>query len=142
MLADGQPHPRKRRWTEAARTPTAYRTYQFLSGLHRVQFGGVGIRWLYFLLGAIGCVMLASATQVWIKKRARQADAAGLRSGYGLVRALNVGVVAGMPLASLALLWANRLLPDTLATRGDVEARWFWVAWVAATLWGMLRLHR
>jgi hypothetical protein len=127
---------------EAAPVPAAFRTYQFLSGLHRVQFGGAGIRWLYFVLGAVGCVMLASANQVWIKKRARQAEAAGLRSGYGLVRALNVGVVAGMPLASIALLWANRLLPDNMATRADLEARCFWVAWLGAAAWGLLRMQR
>jgi len=121
--------------------PTAYRTYQFLSGLHRVQFGGAAIRWLYFLLGVAGCVMLATAAQVWIEKRTRQVEATGLRSGYGLVRALNVGVIAGMPLASVSLLWANRLLPYELAGRAGMEAQSFCTIWLLATIWGVLRLR-
>jgi uncharacterized iron-regulated membrane protein len=127
---------------ESASPPAAYRTYQFLSGLHRVQFGGAAIRWLYFLLGAAGCVMLATAAQLWIEKRQRQTLAAGLRSGYGLVRALNVAVIAGMPLASVALLWANRLLPNNLTARADWEAQSFYGVWLLAALWGVLRLRR
>lgn len=127
--------------SEANAPPAAYRAYQFLSGLHRVQFGGAAIRWLYFLLGAAGCVMLATAVQVWIEKRSRQAEVAGLRSGYGLVKALNVGVIAGMPLASVALLWANRLLPYALADRAGAEVQSFCVIWVLAALWGVLRLQ-
>ncbi|GAB2561481.1 PepSY domain-containing protein [Dyella jejuensis] len=127
---------------EAKGPETAYRTYQFLSGLHRVQFGGTALRWLYFLLGGAGCVMLACGMQVWIAKRARQAALAGLRSGYGLVRALNVGVLAGMPLACIALLWVNRLLPASLIGRADWEARGFWAAWWLAAFWGIGRMRR
>ena len=127
---------------EDSAPPTAYRTYQFLSGLHRVQFGGTAIRWLYFLLGAAGCVMLATAVQVWIEKRSRQAEAAGLRSGYGLVRALNIAVITGMPLASVALLWTNRLLPDDLVGRASIEAQSFCAIWLFAAIWTVLRLRR
>lgn len=127
---------------ESESPPSAYRTYQFLSGLHRVQFGGAAIRWLYFLLGATGCVMLATAAQVWIEKRQRKAEAAGLHSGYGLVRALNIAVIAGMPLASVALLWANRLLPGNLAVRASWEAQSFYAVWLLATIWAVLRLRR
>ena len=120
---------------------TAYRVYQFLSGLHRVQFGGAPLRWLYFLLGGAGCVMLASGMQVWVAKRAKKIELASWRSGYGLVRALNVGVVAGMPLASIALLWINRLLPAQLAERASWEARGFCAVWFLAALWSMARLR-
>ena len=128
--------------SEVSAPPAAYRVYQFLSGLHRVQFGGTAIRWLYFLLGATGSVMLATATQVWIKKRSRQAGAAGLRSGYGLVKILNVAVIAGMPVASAALLWANRLLPYDLPDRANLEAESFCASWLLAAVWGALRLQR
>ena len=120
---------------------TAYRAYQFLSGLHRVQFGGAAVRWLYFLLGLGGCAMLAAGMQVWVAKRARQAELAGLRSGYGLVRALNVGVVAGMPLACAALLWIDCLLPPWLAARAGWEQRGFFAVWLLAAVWGLCRLR-
>jgi uncharacterized iron-regulated membrane protein len=109
--------------------------------LHRVQFGGAMLRWLYFLLGGAGCVMLASGMQVWVAKRAKKIELASWRSGYGFVRTLNVGVVAGMPLASIALLWINRLLPAQMAERASWEARGFCIVWLLAALWSMARLH-
>lgn len=124
-----------------ARPPgTAYHVYTFLGGLHMVQFGGMAFRWLYFLLGLSGCVMLACGMQVWLEKRAKRVAAAGVVSGYGLVRALNVGVVAGMPLASMCLLWANRLLPADAPMRATWEIRAFCIAWVLAAIWAALRL--
>ncbi len=116
-----------------------YDTYAFLGGLHMAQFGGAPLRWLYFLLGLAGCVMLATGMQVWIRKREQRAAAAGLFSGHGLVRALNVGVVAGMPLACAAMLVANRLLPAGLPDRAGAEVAVFCAAWIAAALWGVLR---
>lgn len=116
-----------------------YDAYAFLGGLHMAQFGGAPLRWLYFLMGLAGCAMLASGMQVWIRKREQRAMSAGALSGYGLVRALNVGVVAGMPLAVAAMLLANRLLPQGLADRAGAEARVFFAAWIAAALWGAVR---
>ncbi|MEZ0470413.1 PepSY-associated TM helix domain-containing protein [Luteimonas salinilitoris] len=120
----------------------AYHTYMFLGGLHMVQFGGALYRWLYFVLGLAGCVMLACGMQVWVEKRARRVAEAGVRSGYGLVRWLNAGVIAGMPLAIAAMLWANRLLPATLEGRRAWEIGIFCGAWIGAALWAGLRLAR
>jgi hypothetical protein len=53
-----------------------------------------------------------------------------------------VAVIAGMPLASVALLWANRLLPNNLTARADWEAQSFYGVWLLAALWGVLRLRR
>ena len=117
----------------------AYSTYAFLGGLHMVQFGGTTLRWLYFLMGLAGCVMLATGMQVWVNKRAKRVSQAGALSGYGLVLGLNVGVVAGMPLASVTMLLANRLLPATLAQRGTAEIAVFCAVWAVAALWGAWR---
>lgn len=120
----------------------AYHAYTFLGGLHMVQFGGPGWRWLYFVLGLSGCVMLACGMQVWLEKREKRVREAGIRSGYGLVRALNVAVVAGMPLASVAMLWGNRLIPAGMAERAAQEIRVFCVAWILAAAWACLRLAK
>jgi uncharacterized iron-regulated membrane protein len=116
-----------------------YLTYSFLGGLHMAQFGGAPLRWLYFLLGLAGCAMLASGMQVWVRKREQRVAAAGALSGYGLVRALNVGVVAGMPLACAAMLLGNRLLPAGLPDRAAAEVAVFAAAWALAAAWGAWR---
>src|SRR5690606_5767903 len=84
-----------------------------------------------------GCVMLASGMQVWVAKRRRDAGA-----GHAVVRALNVGVVAGMPLAVAAMVVANRLLPWDLADRRAAEITLFCVAWLLAAGWGAWRDRR
>jgi hypothetical protein len=101
------------------------------------QFGGSSLRWLYFLLGLSGCVMLASGMQVWVAKRRR-----GAGIGHAVVRGLNVGVVAGMPLAVAAMAVANRLLPWDLADRRGAEILVLCAAWVLAAAWGVWREQR
>jgi uncharacterized iron-regulated membrane protein len=116
-----------------------YTTYAFLGGMHMVQFGGSALRWLYFVMGLAGCVMIASGIQVWVAKRAKRIAEAGLLSGYKLVQGLNIGVVGGMPLACATMLMANRLLPSTLPDRAAAEITVFCGTWIAATAWGMWR---
>ena len=118
---------------------TAYKAYSLIGGLHMAQFGGDSVRWLYFLLGLAGCVMLASGLQAWMRKRAAMADAAPWLSGYALVAVLNAGVVAGMPFAIAAMLLANRLLPADMPARAQAEITVFCLAWLAALLWAALR---
>jgi len=46
-----------------------------------------------------------------------------------------------MPLASVALLWANRVLPDNMAARASWEAQSFYAVWLLAAIWAVLRLR-
>src|SRR3546814_15266433 len=86
--------------------------------------------------------MSASGMQVWVGKRARKGAGANALSGYGLVLGLNVGVVAGMPLASVAMLLANRLLPAPLPDREAAEVTVFCTVWALAAAWGAWRTWR
>ena len=114
--------------------PAGYRVYNWLTGLHMAQFGGALVRGLYLLLGLAGCAMLIGGIQVWLAKREARGGA-----GIGLVRALNGAVFAGLPLASLALLWGNRLIPGALAERASAEAWVFVGSWLLVALWSTLR---
>lgn len=111
-----------------------YQSYAWLTNLHMAQFGGQIVRVLYLLLGLMGCAMVVGGLQVWLSKR----EARGGR-GIGLVRALNGAVVGGLPIASLALLHGNRLIPDEVAARASAEAWTFVGAWVLVAAWAVLR---
>jgi hypothetical protein len=50
------------------------------------------------------------------------------------VDALNIGAVAGLPIAFAAYFWGNRLLPVQMAERSDAEVNVFFYAWGAALL--------
>ncbi|MBC9252014.1 hypothetical protein A9179_17215 [Pseudomonas alcaligenes] len=116
---------------------SGYQAYSWLTGLHMAQFGGTLVRLLYLLLGFSGCAMLVGGLQVWLSKREARGDA-----GIGLVRALNGGVFVGLPLASLALLWGNRLIPDNLTERANAEGWVFVGSWLLVLLWSALRRNQ
>jgi hypothetical protein len=52
---------------------------------------------------------------------------------------LNIGVVAGMPVACAGLAIANRLIAPTLAHRAEAEIAAFCVVWGGAAVWGFVR---
>ncbi|WP_421681700.1 PepSY domain-containing protein [Stutzerimonas urumqiensis] len=116
--------------------PPFYRAYSWMVGLHMAQFGGSLVRALYLMLGLAGCAMVVAGTRVWLRKREARAV-----PGVALVRALDGAVYVGLPVASLALLWANRLLPAELPWRASGEGWTFVIAWLAVALWSALARH-
>ncbi|WP_454725548.1 MULTISPECIES: PepSY-associated TM helix domain-containing protein [Cupriavidus] len=125
----------------------ASQTRGVMVGLHEAHFAGPLLRALFFASGLAGCVMVATGALLWgVKTRQRQAKAlaAGARPSFGLrlVDALNIGAIAGLPIAFAAYFWANRLLPVGMAHRPDAEIRAFFIAWAAAALLAQLRPTR
>lgn len=112
---------------------------RFLSGLHFVQFEHALLRWLYFGLGLCGCVMIATGQVYWLAtRRARTPPHAGGR----VVAALSVAGTAGLVVATLAYLAANRLLPAHASVnvaglaldRGALEVAAFCAVWLGSLL--------
>lgn len=108
--------------------------YNFMYALHTARFAPPWIRWLYFISGLALTAMIGAGLLLWTAKRKVR------RHGFGflLVDRLNLGFVAGTPIAFAAFFLANRLLPLTLANRAAVEVRtvfWTWgLLLVVATL--------
>ncbi len=117
------------------------RVRSFLYGFHLARFAGPVLRALFFVLGLMGAAMTATGLVLWTLKRKERLATAGAsgKFGYGLVSRLNVAFVAGLPLASVAFLWSNRLLPVELAGRRDWEVRVFLIVWGLALLHACLR---
>jgi len=111
-------------------------TWATLYGLHLARFAAPLLRGLFFLSGLVGTAMVATGLILWTTKRAGRAPGRGWR----IAAALNAGTIAGLPVAMLALLWANRLIPAALPAREVWEFRSFFGTWLlafaAATLLG------
>jgi uncharacterized iron-regulated membrane protein len=113
----------------------ASQTRGVMVGLHVARFADSGLRALFFVSGLIGCLMVASGVILWaIKERPKHLKAGRIGFGLRLVDALNIGTVAGLPIAFATYFWANRLLPAGLPGREKSEALAFFVAWGAALL--------
>ncbi|HIV69597.1 MAG TPA: PepSY domain-containing protein [Candidatus Aquabacterium excrementipullorum] len=125
----------------------AMQTHGVLYGLHVAHFATPLIRPLFFLCGLAGCAMVGTGLLLWaVKERQKYAKvlAKGGRVSFGLrlVDGLNIGAVAGVPLAIAAYFWANRLLAVDLPERTAAEIAWFFKAWGFVAVLGLLRPTR
>ena len=108
---------------------------RFISGLHFIQFEHWLLRWLYFLAGLSGCILMATGFIFWLESRRASHAKKGLH-GVRVVEALSVASVPGIMAATCVFFIANRLLPlDAVLggyDRATLEMWAFYLAWLAA----------
>jgi uncharacterized iron-regulated membrane protein len=110
--------------------------------LHFGSFGGTPVRWAYFALGLAGAFLFYSGNLLWIESRRRRERKAGAVEQTRATRvlgALTVGVplgcVAGISLTIAAAKW----LPAELADLGAWHSRIYYLVFVAAVGWALVR---
>ncbi|WP_151639226.1 PepSY-associated TM helix domain-containing protein [Noviherbaspirillum aerium] len=119
--------------------------HAFIAGMHFIQFQHWTLRWLYFLGGMAGCVMIATGFLFWQgSRRARHAQQ-GL-AGAPLVQGLTIGSVTGIIIATFAFFAVNRLLPANAefagAGRAAFEMSAFYLVWCGTFAHAWLRPAR
>ncbi|QKR98375.1 PepSY domain-containing protein [Sphingomonas sp. CL5.1] len=115
-------------------------TESVMIGLHAGRYAGLELRWLYFISGVFGTVMVATGLVLWTaKRRMRLSDPARPPLGFRIVERLNIGTIAGFPLGIAGYFLANRLLPVALADRPDREIAALFLSWGAAAFWALIR---
>lgn len=122
----------------------ARETQDVMLALHEGRFAGPLLRWLYFASGVLGCAMIATGLVLWTAKRKVKQDKrakAGEKPEFGfrLVECLNIGTIAGLPVAVAAYFWANRLIPADFATRRDWEVHAMFITWGLLLLYPAFR---
>ncbi|PIF74135.1 putative iron-regulated membrane protein [Variovorax sp. 54] len=113
-----------------------------MSGLHMVTFGGWPMKWLYFLCGLAGTAMMGSGAVLFIVKRRQKhlGEFGGATARvYRLIEALNVAAIAGLAIACVGYLWANRLVPVGIGHRADRELQVFFALWALALVHAFVR---
>jgi uncharacterized iron-regulated membrane protein len=107
---------------------------RFISGLHFIQFEHWLLRWLYFLAGLSGCIMIATGLIFWLESRRASHARKGLH-GVRVVEALAVASVPGIMVATCLFFIANRLLPLDASwggyARASLEMWVFYLSWLA-----------
>ncbi|MET0374795.1 MAG: PepSY-associated TM helix domain-containing protein [Rhizorhabdus sp.] len=102
-------------------------------GLHAGRFADLLLRWVYFLCGIAGTLMVASGLVLWtVKRREKLPDPTRPHVGFRMVERLNVAVIGGFPLGIAGLFWANRLLPVAMPDRSRWEVHVLFLVWGAA----------
>ncbi|MDQ2105715.1 PepSY-associated TM helix domain-containing protein [Azospirillum isscasi] len=118
----------------------AAETRGVLYALHLGRFSDSVTRWLYFLVSLAGTAMVGTGLVMWIvKRRQKLPDPERPHVGFRVVERLNIAGIAGLSVAMTAFLWANRLLPVTLADRANWEIHGFFIVWALTLLHAVLR---
>lgn len=111
---------------------------RFFTGLHMIPFDHWWVRWLYFAMGLMACVMIGTGLLLWVEKRRLRQEKEG-RSSYRIVNAISIGGTLGVLVATLVMLVANKLLPTTMVSRASVEQWIFFAAWITCLLHALAR---
>ncbi|GMU06480.1 PepSY-associated TM helix domain-containing protein [Corallococcus caeni] len=112
-----------------SRTPN-FSFERLLFDLHAGRFAETLMRPLYALLALAMCAVLVTGNLIWLERR----DPLRTRWGNRVLERLTVGVSAGLAFGTAVYCAANRVLPWTLARRGDWEFGLFLGAWAFAVV--------
>lgn len=116
------------------------RAYDFLYGIHLVQFDHWPLRWLYFFSGLAGCVLIATGMLFWVQSRRKRHQREG-RRGVRIAEAFAIATTVGPLLATLGFLVANRTLPIATPERTSTEMWMFHLVWIASAGHAFARGH-
>lgn len=108
---------------------------QLMAGIHYARWAGPGLRWMYFLSGLAGTIMLASGSVIFLTKRRQHS---GKRMIFRLAEGLTIGCIPGFLIATLSFFWANRLLGQSLSGRVEAESHIFFIIWGTNTVIGLI----
>lgn len=90
---------------------------RWIHGLHTVEYGGLAVRFLLFLLAVGGCLMILTGNWIWLERRAARSPSRGTQ----ILGRLTAGVGAGAIVAFASLVLASRLLPMDWPARTRAE---------------------
>ncbi|NVN01530.1 MULTISPECIES: PepSY-associated TM helix domain-containing protein [Asaia] len=107
-----------------------------LRGLHFIRWASLPMRWLYFISGLVGSIMMSGGLILFLMKH-RPKKARNFL--FRLAETLTIAVTTGLPLACLSYLWANRLFWSDLPARGAFEIRTFFIVWSVTLIHAALR---
>ncbi|MEM7781101.1 MAG: PepSY-associated TM helix domain-containing protein [Pseudomonadota bacterium] len=118
--------------------PFAYVLATF-SPLHYGTYGGIMLKLIYFVLGMGLAVMSALGNMMWIERRRHGGEGAKSDRFYAVLSAINTGVCAGLPFASIAVLAFDKVYWGTEAARYSSMVIFLFATWFAAALFGGFR---
>ncbi|WP_163123373.1 PepSY-associated TM helix domain-containing protein [Acinetobacter portensis] len=117
--------------------------YNVVTTLHEARGVDLALRWLLFLSGIVGTMMVATGLILWCVKRAPQQQKQGYKSfGYRVVEVTNIAAIIGLPIACAAYFYANRFIPADMEMRLNWEIRTFFIVWLITLIYPIFRTHR
>ncbi len=120
----------------------AFAAQRIMRTLHFANFGGYTVRWIYFILGMAGTIMMATGAILFmVKRRQKSLNEFGAQTPkvYRAIEVLNISAISGLMVACVAYFWINRLLPLDVPERASWEIKLFFFIWLGSLLHAALR---
>lgn len=95
-------------------------------GLHQAEFANGSLRILFFLLGSLSTLLIATGSILWLNNRIDQKTE---HLGSKLIDWSNRALYGGIVFATLVLFLFNRLTPVNIFDRANFELYGFFVSW-------------
>ncbi|MEM7246505.1 MAG: PepSY-associated TM helix domain-containing protein [Acidobacteriota bacterium] len=100
------------------------RLFGAVQPLHYGEFGGLGLRLIYFVSGAVLSLGIATGNVLWFERRRRRD---GARRSHFVLRRLTLGACLGLVLASVACIGCGRFV-------GTAMQPVFWSVWLLSAV--------
>lgn len=109
----------------------AIRVATALSPLHYGTYGGIWLKFLYFVLGLSVAVITALGSMMWIERRKYGNEGNKSPRYYDSLGHINTGVIMGLPVATLAIFYLDKLYI------GSESARLVTTGWTYFAVWAL-----
>lgn len=112
-----------------------------MTALHYATYGGIWLKVLYVGLGLVLCIMIATGIMVWVERRAYGPVGSMSPATYLRIGRFSAGAMMGLPLATLAVFYADRL-SFVAADKHLALIGWTYMGiWMLTTVIGLLMVQ-
>ncbi len=107
--------------------------------LHFGNFGGLGIKFLWFALGMSTAFLSITGAMIWIERRCYGPEGKLTEKTYDLIARFSSGACAGLVLAVAALFHAQLLFKVSAENSGFWLSSIFFGVWIASVIYSWIR---
>ena len=110
-----------------------------MSPLHYGTYGGIALKYLYFVLGLMMTVMAGLGLMMWVERRLYGGAGENNPQKYQRYSNLFTGGMMGLPVASAALFYHDKLYAGAEDARIVWTGLTYFLIWLAGTLYPFFR---
>ena len=107
--------------------------------LHYGTYGGIWLKFLYFILGMGMAVVTALGSMMWIERRKHGNEGTKSLTFYNRLGYFNTGIVMGLPVATLSIFYLDKLYAGAEAGRILATGWTFFAVWALGLVYAWVR---
>ena len=110
-----------------------------ITPLHYGTYGGIWLKVLYFVLGMSMAVVTALGCMMWIERRKHGNEGNQSLTFYNRLGYFNTGIIMGLPVATIAIFYLDKLYVGAEAGRIYATGWTFFAVWALGLIYAWVR---